>query len=202
MNERIGFLCTIICKHNEYNFYKGAYDDCKSIISCVAKIVRNERMNGEEVIEREGYFLKLLDECLSNPSRLREEELILERSRRKLERIKDDLKIKTKCFLCLTLPQALWKREYDKTLNVLEEALLMELIPFCTSTPTWSEIITVTKNDMECIVKKSCRECFKPNAKIICTTCKKAYFCSAKCKHQNMKDKIFGHYKIECLIIK
>jgi hypothetical protein len=202
MNEQIGFLCTIISKHKEYIYYKSAHDDCKEIISCVAKIVRNEKMNGDEVIEQENYFLKLLDECLADPSRLEREEIILLQAKKKLDKIKEDLKRKIKCFLFLTLPKALWKREYDKDLNVLEQILLMELIPFCSKTTAWSEIIDVAKNDMESIAKRSCRECFKVNAKVICTTCKKAYFCSTKCKRQNMMDKFFGHYNLECLIIK
>jgi len=111
---------------------------------------------------------------------------------------KQQMDTQMKLFLLHVLPVALWKRELDKSLDPLEEALLMELIPHTCSHYLWDEITEMVTRQMLRINQGRCRHCGNTKVERICSDCKKAHFCSGKCQRQSMEQKAYGHYDLEC----
>jgi hypothetical protein len=100
-------------------------------------------------------------------------------------------------FLCYCLPKALWKRELDLPLNMVEQCLLMELIPYTREHPFWNKCIEKMTKQMTNIFNDRCRTCGK-KIKMHCQQCKeKVGWCSIKCKGTGM-DGTFEHKYLEC----
>lgn len=118
-----------------------------------------------------------------------------------IEKYEKQLNMQMKLFLLTILPHALWKRELEKPLDELEQALLMELIPETTSHYIWKEIEFIVTTHVQRMLNKECRTCGKQKIDRTCSTCKKVYFCSPKCQKASMESKTYGHYGLECNII-
>lgn len=108
-----------------------------------------------------------------------------------------------KIFLLNTLPTTLWKYELDKPLNTIEQALVYEVIPFARNHHIWEDIEHIVREDVNHLYTKHCRRCGKFDEKNgkFCGNCKAVWYCSLKCQREDMEDKIFGHYKIECKLL-
>ena len=102
-------------------------------------------------------------------------------------------------FLCVTLPKALWRRELDLELDTLDQLLICEEIPNCSTHPLWKSIVDLMTLTVKTYWAQTCRECGKPK-QISCTQCKQVYFCSSKCRRVDLQDKVYGHNYVECLL--
>jgi hypothetical protein len=99
-------------------------------------------------------------------------------------------------FLSYCLPKAIWKRELELSMNWVEEALLMELIPYTTSHEFWDKCVQRVEQQITNVFAGKCRTCGK-GIKMWCQECKKSVgWCSIKCK--NKKDIVFEHKHLEC----
>lgn len=107
-------------------------------------------------------------------------------------------------FLIYTLPVALVKREYNVELNVLEELLLMELIPKTYTHDAWETTEDLMTKYLTNITYRCCRRCGKKRIlqQFSCFKCYQVFYCSGKCIKEDIQDKAFGHIYVECDILK
>jgi len=125
----------------------------------------------------------------------------IEKAYKSKKEYKIQAELTMKLFLFETLPTALWKRELDLPLDGLEQSLLMEIIPETRCHELWDDITSMVTLHLLRNMNKCCRQCGKKKAPIRCRKCRGVYFCSVKCQRKTMEQRIYGHYKLECVFI-
>ena len=113
------------------------------------------------------------------------------------------LKECTARFLSVTLPGALWKREYDhqRELTVCERWLLRDAFLNMDAHPCWREIERRIRLRVLWTREGKCRGCGIEETRRGCNGCRSVRYCGASCKLIDMKDPVYGHQQQDCILL-